>query len=120
MTMISKSAPPSVFVSALFFTKIAVVVLVRNKIIVGADCCKSAPNLPSVRKAPPIATRPKLTGWLACLDLRKPHTSGILSHLIASLDPPRLTPLSTLSTHGVCLRFGRPVFFRILFFSHRV
>jgi len=36
-----------------------------------------------------------LTGWLASLDLCKPYTSGILSHRIASRNPPRLIPLST-------------------------
>ena len=75
-------------------------------------------------KAPPLATRPlflrsyqtytttrrystcqlrltlhKLTGWLASLDLRKPHASRILSHQIGSRDPPRLIPLST-NTQG--------------------
>jgi len=39
-----------------------------------------------------LATRPKLTGWLESLDLRKPHASRILSHRITSQDPPRLIP----------------------------
>ena len=37
----------------------------------------------------------KLTGWLASLDLQKPHASRILSHWIASRHPPRLIPLGT-------------------------
>jgi len=36
-----------------------------------------------------------LTGWFGSLDLRKPYTSRILSHRIASRDPSRLIPLST-------------------------
>jgi len=35
-------------------------------------------------KAPPLAARPKLTGWLASLDLAAPTQRLILSHQMAS------------------------------------
>jgi len=44
-------------------------------------------------------TLDKLPGWLASLNLRKPYTSRILSHQIASRDPPHLIPLSA-NTQG--------------------
>ena len=45
------------------------------------------------------STLDELTGWLASLDLRKPHASRVLSHQIASQNPPRLI-FRSANTYG--------------------